>query len=117
MEKDTIECPGRPELLTDVSPHLIKHQPDLESHNPKIQLPGDEFRMWGAEIDSLRTQEGNARAESGGKLTHQIDDLNVKIETARDNLIRVFYSIRTKDHLENAETKPGCRTQNKAAEI
>ncbi|MCB9069248.1 MAG: hypothetical protein H6629_15750 [Calditrichae bacterium] len=56
---------------------------------------GDEFRMWGAEIDNLKVQEDKAKGGFRGEHPHQIDEIQVRIQSARDNLIRVFYSIRS----------------------
>ena len=84
-----------PQLHSGLGRNPIICQPGLEDKKPDFQMLGDEFRMWGAEIDNLKVQEDKAKADSGGEHPHQIDEIQVRIESARDNLIRVFYSIRS----------------------
>jgi len=70
----------------------------MEDKKSYLQHQADQLSKWGAEIDELKAKVDKTKAESKSDLIKQIDELRVKTETARDNLIRVFFSIRNQDH-------------------
>jgi septal ring factor EnvC (AmiA/AmiB activator) len=62
-----------------------------------LQQQADELHKWGVEIDELNAKSYKTKTETRSKLHKQMDELRVRTETARDNLIKVFLSIRNKD--------------------
>jgi hypothetical protein len=57
----------------------------------------EELRKWGNEIEELRVRVNTIKAGSRVKSVNRLDELRVKIENARDNLIHTFYSLRSQD--------------------
>jgi hypothetical protein len=76
----------------------------VEDNRSYLQALADELLKWGAEIDELKTQASKVEAESRRKHLNQVNELRVETEIARDNLIRVFLSLKNQDHSELAET-------------
>ena len=70
----------------------------MEDKKSYLQLQADELQKWGFEIDELKTKADKTKAKTRSKLREQIDELRMKTESARDNLIKVFFSIRNQDH-------------------
>jgi hypothetical protein len=64
---------------------------DKESYLQKLAV---QLSKWGTEIDELKAKVGKTKTESKSDLLKQIDELRVRTETARENLIQVFISIR-----------------------
>jgi len=69
----------------------------LEDKNSDLQQQADELRKWGVEIDELNAKSYKTKTETKSKFLRQMGELRVKTETARDNLIKAFLSIRNKD--------------------
>ena len=69
----------------------------MEDKNSNLQQQADELHKWGVEIDELNAKSYKTKTETRSKLHKQMDELRVRTETARDNLIKVFLSIRNKD--------------------
>jgi len=70
----------------------------MEDNKSYLQKQADQLSKWGNEIDELKVKVDKTKPESKRDLLRQIDELRVKAETARDNLIQVFFSIRNRDH-------------------
>jgi tetrahydromethanopterin S-methyltransferase subunit G len=58
----------------------------------------DELRKWGNEIDELQARVNKTKTRFGMKPVNRLDELSAKIESARDNLIQTFYSLRSQDY-------------------
>ena len=72
----------------------------MEDKNSYLQLQADELKKWGVEIDELKAKADKTKAKTRSNLREQIYELRKKTESARDNLIKVFFSIRNQDHSE-----------------
>ena len=72
----------------------------MEDNKYYFQKMADELRKRGIEIDELRAKALKAKAGSSAKPVNQNDELPAKIETARDNLIQIFFSIRGQESRE-----------------
>jgi hypothetical protein len=72
----------------------------MEDNQSYLPEQADQLRKWSAEIDELKANQDKTKAESKRALRKQQGELRMKIETARDNLIRVFFAIRNQDHSE-----------------
>jgi len=70
----------------------------MEDKKSYLQKQVDQLRKWGAEIDELKANQDKTKTESKRGLLKQNVELRMKTEAARDNLIRVFFSIRNQDH-------------------
>ena len=70
----------------------------MEENEAYLQQQVDQLRKWGSEIDELKTMLDQAKTDSRSELLKQIYEIRLKTEAARDNLIRIFFSIRNQGH-------------------
>ena len=70
----------------------------MEDKKSDLQLQVDELQKWGIEIDELKAKADKTKAKTRSKLREQTDELRMETETARENLIKVFFSIKNQDH-------------------
>ena len=71
----------------------------MENNKSYLQKQADLLSKWAAEIDELKAKVDKTKTEPQSDLLTKIDDLRMKTEAARDNLIQVFLSIRNQDHI------------------
>jgi hypothetical protein len=72
----------------------------MEDKKSYLQKQAVQLRKWGTEIDELKANQDKIETESKRGLFKQNVELRMKTETARDNLVRVFFLIRKQDHNE-----------------
>jgi len=66
----------------------------MEDKNFYLQKQAEELEKLGMEIDELKALVDKARVESKRVRIQQINELRLKTETAQDNLMQVFFSMK-----------------------
>ena len=72
----------------------------MEDKRSSLQKQAEQLRKLGAEIDELKANKAMIKTKSRRGLLKQDVELRMKTESARDNLIQVFFSIRDQEHGE-----------------
>ncbi|MHC4639570.1 MAG: hypothetical protein ACYTBV_19040 [Planctomycetota bacterium] len=72
----------------------------MDDKKYNIQNQADQFKMCSIEIDDLQAKVIKTKSGSRAESVGQINELNVKIETARDRLMQIFSSLRSQDNNE-----------------
>jgi len=70
----------------------------MEDTKSFLQNLAYQLKMLSIEIDDLQAKVIKAKIESGAESVYQINELNLKIETARDRLMQTFFSLRSQDN-------------------
>ncbi len=72
----------------------------MEDKKSQLQKQADQLRKLGVEIDELKAKANKTIIASRAEPVNQIDELHTKIETAQDNLIQLYFSIRSQNNHE-----------------
>jgi ribosomal 50S subunit-associated protein YjgA (DUF615 family) len=72
----------------------------MEDKKSQLQKQADQLLKLGIEIDELKAKAIKTKVASRAEPVNQIDELHDKIETARDNLIQIYFSIRSQNNRE-----------------
>ena len=72
----------------------------MEDQKSQLQKQADQLLKLGVEIDELKAKANKTKVASRAEPVNQIDELHDKIETARDNLIQIYFSIRSQNNRE-----------------
>ena len=65
-----------------------------------IQNQVDQMKNWSKKIDELQAKVIESKIGTSAEPPIHVNELHKMIETARDNLIQIFYSVRDQENNE-----------------